>query len=105
MKIESPDAAFRRAFGDALYDLRLGRRWTLENMADECGVTYAAYRAWESGRNLPALDNLRRLAKALGMTASELLRAAERREVWAPRVRNKRGKTAQKMDVTQEGDS
>lgn len=61
-------------FGKRLRSLREAREWTATYMAEASGRDVKFYRALESGDKEPCLGTLERLAKALGITLSELLR-------------------------------
>lgn len=91
-RIVEDHAVFRRALGDTLYDQRILRNWSQDATAFSVGVSYAAYRAWESGRNFPTLNNLLSLCKVWNIRIVDLLGSTERRLAYAPRPRKKRGK-------------
>lgn len=85
-------ARFRIALGDVLYDQRMLRNWSQDAMAFSIGISYASYRAWESGKSFPNMNNLLTICDLLQMRPSVMMAAAERRLAWAPRQRKKRGK-------------
>ena len=47
---------------------------TLQQIADEVGVTFGAISQYESGLTMPGADKLPKLAQALGCTIDELYR-------------------------------
>ena len=103
MRVIERHTLFRRALGSVLYDQRIARNWSQDATAFSIGVTSAAYRAWESGRNFPSMDNLLLLAATFGTPAHTLMAAAERRMAWAPRPRKRRGRAlvqAQALDTS-----
>ncbi len=50
---------------------------SLEDLADEVGVTYASLKAWADGRRNPSPANLGRLADALERRGGELQALAD----------------------------
>ena len=50
---------------------------SLEDLADEVGVTYASLKAWADGRRNPSPENLVRLADALDSRSGDLQELAE----------------------------
>ena len=50
---------------------------SLEDLADEVGVTYASLKAWADGRRNPSPENLVRLADALETRSGDLHALAE----------------------------
>jgi len=61
-------------FGERVRQLRLARKWTQEDLAAEAELNPVQISHIENGANEPKLTTILRLARALGITASELLR-------------------------------
>jgi transcriptional regulator with XRE-family HTH domain len=62
------------AFGKRLRQLREAKEWTLEQAAERAGMNELQVGHVERGATDPKLSTIRKLARAYGMTASELLR-------------------------------
>ena len=60
------------SLGARIKRLRQERELTLQDVADELGLTPAAISHWESGRIIPKSKKLQDLAKALRVSAAEL---------------------------------
>jgi XRE family transcriptional regulator, regulator of sulfur utilization len=58
--------------GERLKLLRIRKGLTQEHVAEQLGLTEAAYRHWENGRTDPHLGEAPRLALALGISVVEL---------------------------------
>lgn len=56
-------------------ELREARGWRLEELAARVGVTSATVSRWENGERFPRGENLRVLAKALGVRPADLIEA------------------------------
>lgn len=65
-------------FGAALRRLRLAAGMTQEQLALESGVQRNFISLIETGQNQPTIGTIARLARALGMKASQLVAEAER---------------------------
>lgn len=63
----------RRALARRVRALRTARGWSQEELADEVGLRQAQISEIESGRNNITIDNLYRLAVALGVRTCELI--------------------------------
>jgi len=63
----------RAKFGKHLRKLREEREWTQEKLADEAGMHFTYIGQIERGLRNPSLVNLQRLAKALKVSAGQLL--------------------------------
>lgn len=61
------------------------RGWRQVDLVQQAGVHRATISEIESGAGNPTLDVLERVARALGLTISELLRAAEVEQAQARR--------------------
>ena len=66
-----------RAFGPVLKHFRTERKLTQEELAEKVCVVTSYISMMESGQKFPNLEMLFALAEALGLTASELVRAME----------------------------
>lgn len=49
---------------------------TLQQLADEVGVSKTTIHSWEKGDSIPSHTNLRRLASAMGIDYTEAIRKA-----------------------------
>ena len=65
-------AGTRQAFGVRVRELRLEQGFSQEAFADRVGVHRTYLGGIERGERNPALDNIARIAAALGITLSEL---------------------------------
>jgi len=63
----------KKLFGDHLRKLRHKKNWTQEELADKAGLHSTYIGQIERGVRNPSLINLYKLAKALKITAGELL--------------------------------
>ena len=63
----------KKQFGDQLRKLRHKRNWTQEELADRAGMHSTYIGQIERGVRNPSLVNLYKLAKALKVSAGELL--------------------------------
>jgi transcriptional regulator with XRE-family HTH domain len=67
-------------FGAALRRLRLAAGMSQERLGLEAGVQRNFISLIETGQNQPTITTIVKLARALGMRASELVAEAERQE-------------------------
>lgn len=70
--------ALRAKLGRAVRRLRREAGYSQESFADRCKVHRTYMGSVERGETNISLDNLERIAKALGLTAGELLVEAEK---------------------------
>jgi len=68
----------RARLGRAIRRLRKASGYSQESFADRCRLHRTYMGAVERGETNISLDNLERIAKALGMTAGQLLLEAEK---------------------------
>ena len=68
-----PGAA-RQVLAENLRLLRFHRRWSQETLAFEAGLHRTCISLIEQGKSNTSLDNIEKLAHALGFTVSDLLR-------------------------------
>jgi transcriptional regulator with XRE-family HTH domain len=64
--------------GERLRELRIGRRLTLKEVANEAGVTEGFLSQVERGRSSPSLKTLQALAGALGLTPGDIFDSSAR---------------------------
>ncbi|HXB16396.1 MAG TPA: helix-turn-helix transcriptional regulator [Solirubrobacteraceae bacterium] len=69
-----------KALGEALRGLRDRQGLTQEALASRAGITTGTYARLELGQSDPSWSTLRAVAKALGVTLSQLARAVEAHE-------------------------
>ena len=75
------EAADARHLGRRIHELRVGRSWTLDILAERTGVSKAMLSKVERGENNPTLVVATKIASALGLTMSQLIGADERRRI------------------------
>ncbi len=80
--------AFELAFGAALRRLRHAARLSQEQLGLEAGIQRNFVSLIETGQTRPTITTISKLARALGMKASELVAEAEREA--APRHKGRR---------------
>ena len=56
-----------------LQELMTEKRYKAKDIADACGVTQSAVTHWLNGSCMPSIENLRKIAKTLGVTVDELI--------------------------------
>lgn len=71
---------FELPFGAALRRVRLASKMTQEQLGLEAGVQRNFISLIELGQNQPTIGTITKLARALGMSASELVAEAEKPE-------------------------
>lgn len=59
--------------GESIKSVRLEKGFTQKQVADACGMADSAIRKYESGKIVPKLETLRRIAGALGVEWTELV--------------------------------
>jgi len=79
------------SFGQRLKKLRLQRKWSQIQLARQAGLKKAVISLWENDERLPAKRNLHRVATALGVSPTDLLRGVrstdtERSGPWSQSV-------------------
>ena len=63
-------------FGEKIKELRLAKKLTLKEVAEQAGLSIVSVNLYETGKVNPELTNLHKLAKGLGCKFEELY------EVW-----------------------
>lgn len=73
-------------FGDILVLLRKEKGLTQKDLADKLGVTDKAVSRWETGKNYPDIEVLKKLANVMEVSVDDLLegdiKLAEKRKPW-----------------------
>ena len=64
----------KRQFGERVRKLRKQRGWMLVELSVETGLGRVFLSNLENGKHEPKLGTIKKLAKAFGVTASQLLR-------------------------------
>ncbi|NLB88926.1 MAG: helix-turn-helix transcriptional regulator [Syntrophomonadaceae bacterium] len=64
-------------FNEKLQKLRISRKMTQEELAEQLYVSRAAISKWESGRGYPSIDSLKAIAKFFNVTIDELICSEE----------------------------
>lgn len=75
--VGAPASVFELPFGTALRRLRLAAGLSQEQLGLEAGVQRNFISLIETGQNQPTISTIAKLARALGMKASELVAEAE----------------------------
>jgi len=73
------EAADARRLGRRIHELRVGRGWTQDALAERASVSKAMISKVERGETNPTLVIAAKIAGALGLTMSQLIGADERR--------------------------
>jgi transcriptional regulator with XRE-family HTH domain len=63
----------QRGLGRRIADLRMAKAWSRIDLAGELGVSRDRLAKWERGENVPPLDVLVALRRALGVSIDELI--------------------------------
>lgn len=74
---ESEPMNLYKAFGNHVRELRTARGWSQEEFADRCGINRSHMGEVERGQVKATLGTLKKIAKGLDMTLSELLQGVE----------------------------
>ena len=77
----SSPARVKRALGDRLRELRREKKWSQEKLAEVADMHRTYLAGIERALRNPSLENLVKLANALGVTMSELFAGLENRTV------------------------
>jgi transcriptional regulator with XRE-family HTH domain len=64
----------KRQFGERVRKLRKQRGWMLVELSVETGIGRVFLSNLENGKHEPKLGTIKKLAKAFGLTASQLLK-------------------------------
>jgi len=68
-----PPTAAKTSFPETLANIRMRRGWSQHELAVRSGIANTTISRIESGHRLPDLENFRKLAQALEVSADELL--------------------------------
>jgi transcriptional regulator with XRE-family HTH domain len=71
----------RLGFGERIKALRSGRKWTLANLSQRCGIALSTISKAERGVISLTYDNILKLAYGFGMEMSELLSESDNKEI------------------------
>jgi len=77
--VREVEAADARRLGRRIHELRVGRGWTQDALAERASVSKAMISKVERGETNPTLVIAAKIAGALGLTMSQLIGADERR--------------------------
>ena len=66
-----------KSFGEVLRRLRVEKGFTQQQLADQMNIDRTNITNWETGRRMPDVANVSRLAEALGVDASMLIDTVE----------------------------
>ena len=66
-------------FGPVLRGLRVERNWTQAELSEKLGVSFQHVSVLESGRKVPSLLMLFKVAKVFGVTPNSIVAAMEER--------------------------
>jgi transcriptional regulator with XRE-family HTH domain len=61
-------------------ELREARGWTQFELAIKVGVQPTTIYTWESGKKMPMIPQLRKLAEAFGVSMDDIITEAERKK-------------------------
>jgi len=76
----APPQEHQPALGAAIRQLRTQRGVTQEDLAHDAGITTGTLSLIERGQSNPTWATVKRIAKALGVSMSDLAKAADRLE-------------------------
>ncbi|MBQ3456831.1 MAG: helix-turn-helix transcriptional regulator [Synergistaceae bacterium] len=86
-------------FGDRLRKLRKKSGLTQEKLADAVGVSLLTLFRWEKGERSPRIDEIKALAKALGVSEADLLNEPQKQD-WVLQIKIADGKKGGFFDMT-----
>ena len=89
--VGASSGSFELPFGAALRRLRLSAGMTQEQLGLDAGIQRNFISLIELGQNQPTISTIAKLARALGMKASELVAEAEREGHARPKGRRRTG--------------
>ena len=62
-----------KPIGTKLYDLRISRGETQEQVADSVGISYVSLSRYETGQRIPKINIVKKLANYFGVSLDDLL--------------------------------
>lgn len=90
---------FSAKFGKILREIRNRRAFSQEKLAEIAGLDRTFVSMIERGRRRPTLDTAKKLAEALDVPLSRMIRMTERRKAHVPAaVRNRSGSSKRNFD-------
>lgn len=75
------------SFGERLKQLRKSKGLNQEDLADALGMSYMTIRRWEKGITTPRMEDIKDLAKALGVSEADLLNDTHDNNSWTINIR------------------
>lgn len=91
------DTAFN--IGDRIRVLRMSQKRTLQELADNCGLSKSMISKIENNRTMPSVATLVKIAQNLGTTISNLME----NDGWAKAIVTTREEAEQKLIITEKG--
>jgi len=79
-KLKRESKTYRQALGAVVTQLRTGRTWSQETLAEKTGYSTTYVSGLEHGHRNPSLEMIQAIAQALGLRPSQLLAQAERKQ-------------------------
>lgn len=75
-----------KKFTEQLRALRKKAGYTQESLSELLGISFMTVRRWESGKVIPRMDEIKKLAQALNVTDDELLNGKQETGTWQLRI-------------------
>lgn len=94
--------AEREGFSQRLRELRKKAGLTQEELANGAGVSIKTVQRWEWDEHTPRMEEVKRIASALGVTEAELLNGPEKQE-WVLKIRVSLDPEEEEIDMTEGG--
>lgn len=76
----------KSSFAERLKELRKKAGYTQESLSEVLAISFMTVRRWESGKVTPRMDEMKKLAQALGVTDDELLNVKQETGTWQLRI-------------------
>lgn len=90
-------------FGERLRELRMKKRLSQEALGAQMDVSQQVIQRWESGRNSPDIENVRRLASHFGVTADYLLGLVSVPNIYKHKIALPDGREGYLLDMVEDG--